>query len=163
MVAGWLSELNLAHIIRTFLEEGVDVEALSKLDDAQLKELGVLRMGDRAKVLPFWLDFECFCDRRVRDPARGPGWASPWELVTSVRGTGGEQLRAKALDSVAPAESTDVPEHVKILQRMGSPQVDSNSLVRALRLQRAGVMQLTRALGQRAGTPKARLTQANHG
>ena len=73
VVAGWLSELNLAHIIRTFLEEGVDVEALSKLDDAQLKELGVLRMGDRAKVLPFWLDFECFCG--VRDPARGPGWA----------------------------------------------------------------------------------------
>ena len=80
-----------------------------------------------------------------------------------MRGTGGEQLRAKALDSVASAEATDVPEHVKILQRMGSPQVDSNSLVRALRLQRAGVMQLTRALGQRAGTPKARLTQANHG
>ena len=32
-------------------QEGIDSEALAALDDAQLKELGVKRMGDRTKVL----------------------------------------------------------------------------------------------------------------
>jgi len=32
------------------LQEGIDSEALAALDDSQLKELGVKRMGDRTKV-----------------------------------------------------------------------------------------------------------------
>jgi len=36
----------------TPLQEGIDSEALAALDDAQLKELGIKRMGDRTKVLP---------------------------------------------------------------------------------------------------------------
>lgn len=33
-----------------FLQEGIDSEALAALGNEELKELGVLRMGDRAKV-----------------------------------------------------------------------------------------------------------------
>ena len=34
-----------------FGQEGIDSEALAALDDSQLKELGVKRMGDRTKVI----------------------------------------------------------------------------------------------------------------
>ena len=37
LVAGWLTELNLVECIRTFRDEGIDSEALTGLDDAQLK------------------------------------------------------------------------------------------------------------------------------
>ncbi len=37
LVAGWLTELNLMECIKTFREEGIDSEALTGLDDAQLK------------------------------------------------------------------------------------------------------------------------------
>eukprot|EP00291_Cryptomonas_curvata_P024174 CAMPEP_0172170434 /NCGR_PEP_ID=MMETSP1050-20130122/11261_1 /TAXON_ID=233186 /ORGANISM="Cryptomonas curvata, Strain CCAP979/52" /LENGTH=227 /DNA_ID=CAMNT_0012841607 /DNA_START=101 /DNA_END=781 /DNA_ORIENTATION=+ len=50
LVAGWLTELNLMECIKTFRDEGIDSEALTGLDDAQLKELGVNRMGDRTKL-----------------------------------------------------------------------------------------------------------------
>lgn len=33
------------------MQEGIDSEALAALDDVQLKELGVKRMGDRTKVI----------------------------------------------------------------------------------------------------------------
>lgn len=50
IVAGWLSELDLAACISIFREEGIDSEALSCLTDDQLVQLGVKRMGDRTKV-----------------------------------------------------------------------------------------------------------------
>ena len=37
LVAGWLTELNLVVCIKTFRDEGIDSEALTGLDDAQLK------------------------------------------------------------------------------------------------------------------------------
>jgi hypothetical protein len=37
LVAGWLTELNLMECIKTFRDEGIDSEALTGLDDAQLK------------------------------------------------------------------------------------------------------------------------------
>ena len=56
-VVGWLAELGIdsstssgLDVIRKFQEEGIDSHALASLDDAQLKELGVKRMGDRAKL-----------------------------------------------------------------------------------------------------------------
>ena len=56
-VVGWLAELGIDSstssglaVIRKFQEEGIDSDALASLDDAQLKALGVKRMGDRAKL-----------------------------------------------------------------------------------------------------------------
>eukprot|EP00960_Hanusia_phi_P076249 768536-Hanusia_phi.AAC.9 len=50
VVAGWLGELGLGNLIEVFEEEGIDSEALAALNEAQLKQLGVTRMGDRTKV-----------------------------------------------------------------------------------------------------------------
>jgi len=50
-VAGWLEEMGLAALIESFEREGVDSEALAALNHAQLKELGVARLGDRAKLM----------------------------------------------------------------------------------------------------------------
>ena len=44
LVAGWLTELNLTECIKTFREEGIDSEALTGLDDAQLKVLHDMSM-----------------------------------------------------------------------------------------------------------------------
>jgi formylglycine-generating enzyme required for sulfatase activity len=49
-VADLLARLNLAHLAPAFEAEGIDLEALALLDDAHLKELGVTRLGDRAKL-----------------------------------------------------------------------------------------------------------------
>ena len=49
-----IRRLSLRPVLKfgTSLQEGIDSEALAALDDAQLKELGIKRMGDRTKVLP---------------------------------------------------------------------------------------------------------------
>jgi hypothetical protein len=49
-VAGWLEEMGLEALISVFEREGVDSEALAALSNFDLKELGVTRLGDRAKL-----------------------------------------------------------------------------------------------------------------
>jgi len=49
-VAGWLDEMGLEALIPVFEREGVDSEALAALSNCDLKELGVKRLGDRAKL-----------------------------------------------------------------------------------------------------------------
>jgi len=49
-VAGWLEEMGLEALIPVFEREGVDSEALAALSHCELKELGVTRFGERAKL-----------------------------------------------------------------------------------------------------------------
>ena len=99
LVAGWLAEIGLETIISTFREEGIDSEALAALDDSQLKELGVKRMGDRtklrAKAMGISLPDPFASPQRMNQPpANG-------ELPGAVRGRG-------------------VPEHLQVLQRLSA-------------------------------------------
>ncbi|KAJ1471242.1 hypothetical protein T484DRAFT_1844919 [Baffinella frigidus] len=101
VVAGWLAELNLHDLIPTFRDEGVDSVALAGLEDGQLKELGVKRMGDRTKLR-----------------AKGMGIALPKPAAASSSATpaapGGE------------GSMVHVPEHLRVLNRLsGSPAVNA--------------------------------------
>ncbi len=47
----WLQELGLGSFIGVFKDQGIDVHALSDLTEAHFMELGIVRVGDRAKLL----------------------------------------------------------------------------------------------------------------
>ena len=57
----WLQELGLGAFIGVFREQGIDVHALSELTDAHFMELGLVRVGDRAKLLGKLAKVELLC------------------------------------------------------------------------------------------------------
>ncbi len=51
IVQGWLQELGLGGYVGIFRDQGIDIHALAELSDAHFVELGVVRVGDRAKLM----------------------------------------------------------------------------------------------------------------
>ncbi|EKX47961.1 hypothetical protein GUITHDRAFT_136934 [Guillardia theta CCMP2712] len=49
-IQSWLKELGLEELLPKFEEEKIDVEALAAMNEQELKEVGVERIGDRAKL-----------------------------------------------------------------------------------------------------------------
>ena len=49
-IAQWLEAVGLAEHAPRFVAEGIDVELLPQLDDADLKELGVVLLGHRKRL-----------------------------------------------------------------------------------------------------------------
>ena len=79
-------------------QEGIDSEALAALDDAQLKELGVKRMGDRTKL---------------RAKALGISLPAPFASPQPPRARGGDgKVQGDA------NEGTNIPEHLQVLKRL---------------------------------------------
>jgi hypothetical protein len=50
-VADWLEKLGLGQYAQRFTENDIDFAVLAKLDDADLKELGVASLGHRKRLL----------------------------------------------------------------------------------------------------------------
>jgi SAM domain (Sterile alpha motif) len=50
-VADWLEKLGLGQYAQRFAENGIDFAVLTKLNDADLKELGVTSLGHRKRLL----------------------------------------------------------------------------------------------------------------
>ena len=50
-VTGWLQELGLAEYSKAFAENGVDAALLAELNNEDLKDLGVIRLADRKRLL----------------------------------------------------------------------------------------------------------------
>jgi hypothetical protein len=51
IVQHWLQELGLGGYVGIFRNQGIDVHALAELTDAHFVELGIVRVGDRAKLM----------------------------------------------------------------------------------------------------------------
>lgn len=107
----------LLMLLGTSLQEGIDSEALAALDDAQLKELGVKRMGDRTKVTcpacsPASVPFSIL---------RCPLHCDSAELTVLAVAA---QLRAKAMGIALPAPFASPPGH-----RPSAPQQSENGPV----------------------------------
>ena len=49
-VTAWLAEIGMGQFAQTFADHGVDFELLQELSDSDLKELGILRLGDRKRI-----------------------------------------------------------------------------------------------------------------
>lgn len=50
-IAGWLTRLDLAHLVSDFQENGVELDLLTELTNEDLKDIGVSRFADRRKIL----------------------------------------------------------------------------------------------------------------
>ena len=50
-LAAWLTEIGLAEHASAFAENAIDMTLLPELTDADLRELGISRMGDRKRLL----------------------------------------------------------------------------------------------------------------
>jgi class 3 adenylate cyclase len=50
-IAEWLEQLGLGHYAQRFAENDIDLALLTKLTDANLKELGVTSLGHRMRLL----------------------------------------------------------------------------------------------------------------
>ena len=85
IVQQWLQELGLGGYIGIFRDQGIDVHALAELSDAHFIELGIVRVGDRAKLMgrlakvkPFRSDeFQSICHSDLMlafDVTKSDGW-----------------------------------------------------------------------------------------
>jgi SAM domain (Sterile alpha motif) len=50
-IADWLEKLGMSQYAQRFAENDIDFDVLSKLNDADLKELGVISLGHRKRLL----------------------------------------------------------------------------------------------------------------
>jgi hypothetical protein len=83
-VADWLEKLGLGQYAQRFAENDIDFALLTKLNDTDLKELGVTSLGHRKRLL------EAIAERAAAAPSSAP--AEP-----------------KAPDRRAPASDRDSP------------------------------------------------------
>jgi class 3 adenylate cyclase len=65
-VADWLEKLGLGHYAQRFAENDIDFTLLTKLNDADLKELGVTSLGHRKRLL------EAIAERASATPSPTP-------------------------------------------------------------------------------------------
>jgi hypothetical protein len=76
-VADWLEKLSLGQYAQHFAENGIDFAVLTKLNDADLKELGVTSLGHRKRLL------EAIAARTAAAPSPTP--AEPKALESAER------------------------------------------------------------------------------
>jgi class 3 adenylate cyclase len=65
-VADWLEKLGLGQYARRFAENDIDFALFTKLTDADLKELGVISLGHRKRLL------EAIAERTAAAPSPAP-------------------------------------------------------------------------------------------
>src|SRR6185312_4446292 len=76
-VADWLEKLGLGQYAQRFAENDIDFAVLAKLNDADLKELGVTSLGHRKRLL------EAIAERAATAPSPTP--ADPKALDRAER------------------------------------------------------------------------------
>ena len=115
----WLARLGLEQHAEAFEQNAIDVEVLPELTDADLKELGIARMGDRKRATGVAIH-----RKRIGD------WGEAGRLVTGNEGeleggaSVGRRIQQKTLGQVS--ETLEDPRSG--LGDIGRPSVGSRGL-----------------------------------
>jgi SAM domain (Sterile alpha motif) len=79
-VAEWLEKLGLGQYAQRFAENDIDFALVAKLNDTELKELGVTSRGHRKRLL------EAIAQRVAAAPSPTPAEERAWTLTATFRG-----------------------------------------------------------------------------